>query len=126
MDIFTISQSGRVQLTQVLRNKWPELTHLKVFYISQLCAFLSRVFHQDHTQKQTQKASYLDCWGGQITRRMLGLTRLVGRVVKITGVMRVLKHIINWTPIKPAQVTFHSVFLGYGGDLVCSEIRARV
>ena len=55
----------------------------------------------------------------------LGLTRLFGRVVEITGVMRLFKRIIKLTPTKPARATFHSVFLGYGGDLIYSEIRAH-
>ena len=46
-------------------------------------------------------------------------------MLEITGGMRVFKHIINLTTIKPARATFHSVFVGYDGDLVCSEIWAR-
>ena len=60
-----------------------------------------------------------------MTRRVLGLTSLVGRVVEITGVVRLFKRIIHWTPTEPVSSTFHSVFLGNGGDLICFEIWAR-
>ena len=96
------------------------------YYISRLFMFLSSGFHCDEAHKQTQNASYLDRQGGQLTRQILGLTRLVGRVVEITGVMRVFKLTINWTPNEAARVTFYSIFLAYDRDLVCSEMLARV
>ena len=72
-------------------------------YISWLYASLSRVFQQYETHKQTQKAGYRDHLVGQITRGILSLTRLVGRVVETTDVVRLFKRTINWTPTKPAQ-----------------------
>ena len=59
----------------------------RTILISRLCAFLSRGFHLDETQKQTrQLGTFGDRRGGHITRRILCLTRLVG--IEMTGIMR--------------------------------------
>jgi len=84
--------------------------------VSFVCLFVVFFIKTKHKNKHRRLATVI-VWVDQITRQILGL--------KTTGVMHVFKRTINWIPTEPVQATFHSVSLGYGGDLVCSEILAR-